>query len=129
MSDSVAQEESIPVSWRDYLELTKPIVVALMILTSVIGMFLSVPGMVPWDVLFLGNLGIALCAGSAATVNHLVDRSIDQKMARTFNRPVATGRLKPMNAAIFAGVIGASLKVTLKTKSLPSTTASSPMPG
>lgn len=93
-------------SWRDYLELTKPNVVALMILTSLIGMFLAVPGMVPLDVLILGNLGIALCAGSAATVNHLVDRQIDTKMARTFNRPVATGRVAPLNAVLFAAILG-----------------------
>ena len=106
MSDSVAQEESTPVSWRDYLELTKPVVVALMILTSVIGMFLSVPGMVPWDILIFGNLGIALCAGSAAAVNHLVDQRIDLVMARTKNRPIAQGRLATRDAIIFALVLG-----------------------
>ena len=94
-------------NWRDYYELCKPRVVMLMILTSLIGMFLAVPGMVPLDVLIIGNLGIALCAGSAAAVNHLVDRHIDKKMARTFNRPVAKGRVEPMQAALFALVIGA----------------------
>ncbi len=93
-------------SWRDYLELTKPNVVALMILTSVIGMLLSVPGAVPLDVLLLGNLGIALCAGSAATVNHLVDRRIDLLMARTHNRPVAKGRVEPLQAMVFATLVG-----------------------
>lgn len=92
--------------WRDYLELTKPNVVALMILTTVIGMFLSVPGMVPVDVLILGNLGIALCAGAAAVVNHVVDRQIDTKMARTVNRPVAKGRVEPVQAMAFATVLG-----------------------
>ncbi|WP_461517967.1 heme o synthase [Porticoccus sp.] len=93
-------------SWRDYLELTKPNVVALMILTTVIGMFLAVPGMVPVDVLILGNLGIALCAGAAAVVNHVVDRRIDTIMARTFNRPVAKGRVEPIQAMVFAAVLG-----------------------
>ncbi len=93
-------------SWRDYLELTKPNVVALMILTTVIGMFLSVPGMVPVDVLILGNLGIAFCAGAAAVVNHVVVPQIDTKMARTFNRPVAKGRVQPLQALLFATVIG-----------------------
>jgi protoheme IX farnesyltransferase len=93
-------------SMRDYWELTKPNVVALMILTAMIGMFLAVPGMVPLDVLVLGNLGIALCAGSAATINHLVDRHVDMKMARTFNRPVATGRIEPARALAFAAVLG-----------------------
>jgi len=93
-------------SWRDYRELTKPGVVALMILTSVIGMFMAVPGVVPLDVLLLGNLGIALCAGAAAAVNHLVDQSIDQRMARTRNRPVARGRVTPLQGAVFALVLG-----------------------
>ena len=92
--------------WRDFLELCKPAVVAVMIVTSLIGMFLAVPGMVPLDVLILGNLGIALCAASAATVNHLVDRRIDLKMARTLNRPVAQGRVEPFQAAFFAGALG-----------------------
>ena len=92
--------------WRDYLELTKPRVVALMILTAVIGMLLAVPGFVPLDVLLLGNLGIALCAGSAAAVNHLVDRQIDRHMGRTQDRPIATGRVDPMPAAVFAAVLG-----------------------
>ncbi len=94
------------VSWRDYYELCKPNVVLLMLLTSVIGMFMSVPGMVPWDVLILGNLGIALCAGSAAAVNHLVDQRIDIQMARTHDRPIAQGRVNTRSAAIFAAVLG-----------------------
>lgn len=93
-------------TWRDYRELTKPGVVALMILTSVIGMFMAVPGFVPLDVLLLGNLGIALCAGAAAAVNHLVDQGIDQRMARTRNRPVARGRVTPVQGAVFALVLG-----------------------
>ena len=92
--------------FRDYLELTKPKVVALMILTSIIGMFLSVPGMVPIDVLILGNVGIALCAGAAAVINHVVDRKIDLKMSRTLNRPVAKGRVSPYQALLFSTILG-----------------------
>ncbi|MBL4780602.1 MAG: protoheme IX farnesyltransferase [Porticoccaceae bacterium] len=92
--------------WRDYLELCKPNVVLVMIVTSAIGMFMAVPGMVPVDILILGNLGIALCAASAATINHLVDRRIDLKMARTLNRPVATGRVGSMQAVVFSSVLG-----------------------
>ncbi|GAA5443714.1 protoheme IX farnesyltransferase [Microbulbifer sp. NBRC 101763] len=93
-------------NWRDYYELTKPRVVMLMILTSVIGMLLAVPGMVPLHTLILGNIGIALCAGSAATINHLVDRYIDTKMARTSNRPVAKGRVEPHKALVFSLALG-----------------------
>ncbi len=98
---------AVPASWRDYQELTKPRVVALMILTSVIGMFMAVPGMVPLQVLILGNLGIAMVAGAAAAVNHLVDQSVDQKMARTRNRPIAQGRIGTAQATVFACVLGA----------------------
>ena len=93
-------------SWRDYLELCKPKVVLLMILTAVVGMFLATPGLVPWDVLLFGNLGIALCAGSAAAINHVVDQRIDAVMARTRNRPIAQGRVSTAQAITFAVLIG-----------------------
>ena len=93
-------------TWRDYKELTKPNVVLLMILTSIVGMFMAVPGMVPLDALVLGNLGIALCAGAAAAVNHLVDQRVDQRMSRTHKRPIAQGRVGNVQAALFALGIG-----------------------
>ena len=92
-------------TWRDYLELTKPRVVALMILTALIGMCMAVPGFVPWQPLVLGNLGIALCAGAAAAINHLVDERIDQQMSRTRSRPVATGKVSQRAAALFAAIL------------------------
>lgn len=103
MTDMAATAKA---TWRDYKELTKPNVVLLMILTSVIGMFMAVPGMVPLDALILGNLGIALCAGAAAAVNHLVDQRVDQRMARTSKRPMAQGRVGTLQAAVFALVLG-----------------------
>lgn len=93
-------------SWRDFYEMCKPRVVMLMILTSLVGMFLAVPGMVPLDVLILGNLGIALVASSGAVVNHLIDRKIDVVMKRTHNRPIPQGRVDPRQAAVFAVAIG-----------------------
>jgi len=93
-------------TWRDYYEICKPRVVMLMILTSLVGMLLAVPGMVPLDVLILGNLGIALVAGSGAAVNHLIDRKVDSLMKRTHNRPLAQGRVDPIQASLFAAVIG-----------------------
>jgi protoheme IX farnesyltransferase len=101
--------------WRDYYELCKPRVVLLMLLTSVIGMFMATPGMVPWQVLLFGNLGIALCAGSAAAVNHLVDRRIDLIMSRTHDRPIAQGRIDTPHAILFAlvlGVLGMAILIT-----------------
>ena len=110
--NSVLQKESV--HWRDYLELTKPKVVALMVLTVVIGMCLATPGLVPLDIMVFGNIGIALCAGSAAVINHVVDRQIDMVMARTHKRPVATGRVEPLQAILFAfflGILGMGILV------------------
>jgi protoheme IX farnesyltransferase len=97
----------VAASWRDYLELCKPNVVALMILTSLIGMLLSTDAAVPVTVLIFGNIGIALCAGSAAAVNHIVDRHVDDKMMRTNNRPLAQGRLGTQQAGFFSLATGA----------------------
>ncbi len=92
--------------WRDYLEMTKPRVVALMLLCAVVGMFLATPGMVPLHVLVIGTIGIGLVAGSAAVVNHLADAQIDARMARTHNRPVATGRVSMAQGLTFSAVTG-----------------------
>ncbi len=100
---STATAESA--TWQDYLELTKPRVVALMILTAIIGMCMAVPGFVPWQPLVLGNLGIALCAGSAAAINHVIDERIDQQMSRTKSRPVATGKVTQSQAITFAALL------------------------
>ena len=94
------------VSWRDYYEMCKPRVVMLMILTAMVGMFLAVPGMVPLDILVLGNIGIALVAGSGAVVNHLIDYRVDSLMKRTHNRPIPQGRVDQKQAAVFAAAIG-----------------------
>lgn len=91
--------------WEDYLELTKPRVVALMIITALIGNCMAVTGWVPWEPLVLGNLGIALCAGAAAAINHVVDERIDQQMDRTQGRPVAQGRITQTKAIVFAAVL------------------------
>lgn len=94
-------------SWRDYLELTKPKVVSLITFTAMVGMFLATPGMVPWEVLLLGSLGIALMAGSAAAINHLVDRQVDSLMARTRRRPLPRGGMDAYQVIVFATAIGA----------------------
>ncbi len=95
----------IRINWRDYYEMCKPNVVLLMLLTSLVGMFMAIPGMVPWPIIIWGNLGIAMAAGSAAAVNHVIDRRIDGQMGRTSNRPVAKGKVKPLHALIFAAIL------------------------
>jgi heme o synthase len=91
---------------RQYLQLTKPRVVALIVFTAVIGMFLAVPGMVPLRPLVFGTLGIWLAAASAAAINHLIDQRIDKLMARTSQRPLATGALNPTQVLAFALILG-----------------------
>jgi protoheme IX farnesyltransferase len=97
--------DTLMARWPDFLELTKPRVVALMLITALIGMCMAVPGFVPWEPLLLGNMGIGLCAGAAAAINHVVDERIDQKMSRTTNRPVATGRVSQTEALVFAALL------------------------
>lgn len=101
-----ANDNTVSASWRDYLELCKPNVVALMILTSVIGMMLASPTFPHWKVMIFGNLGIALMAASAAVINHVVDRKIDPIMSRTRNRPIAKGKVDVTNALLFSSLIG-----------------------
>jgi len=90
----------------DYFELTKPKVVSLIMFTAIVGMFLATPGMVPWPALVFGSIGIALAAASAAVINHVLDRHLDEKMARTRNRPLPTGHISKAGALTFALVLG-----------------------
>ena len=100
-------------SWRDYYSLTKPRVVALIVLTSVVGTLLAVPGWPPLTALLLGNLGVALAAASAAAINHVLDRQIDAHMARTRNRPLPTGHLRVAHALVFALLLGMASMLVL----------------
>ena len=92
--------------WRDYAELCKPNVVALIVFTAIVGMLLAAPGMVPLDALVFGTLGIGLAAGSAAAINHVVDEKIDAIMGRTRSRPLPQGAVSARDALVFALVIG-----------------------
>jgi protoheme IX farnesyltransferase len=100
------QTAAMTISWHDYLELCKPKVVALIMFTALVGMFLAVPGMVPWQPLVFGSIGIALASASAAAINHVVDQRIDAIMARTKNRPLPTGHMDNRRALAFAIIIG-----------------------
>jgi protoheme IX farnesyltransferase len=91
--------------WREYLALTKPRVSLLIVFTAIVGMVLASPGMVPLPALVFGTLGIAMASGSAATLNHILDRRIDKQMARTRRRPLATGSLRTSQALVFAGLL------------------------
>jgi protoheme IX farnesyltransferase len=93
---------------KAYLGLCKLRVVALIVFTAMVGMFLatSPPGMVPLDVLLFGNLGIGLAASAAAAINHVIDSREDARMARTRNRPLPQGTIRPRDALVFALLLG-----------------------
>ncbi|MGY4001824.1 heme o synthase [Aeromonas sanarellii] len=87
---------------RDYYQLTKPKVVALLLLTAWVGMLLAEPSQASLDEMVLGLTGIGLLAAGAAAMNHSLDHGIDARMRRTRWRPVATGRIAPRQAMTFA---------------------------
>ncbi|HBX26373.1 MAG TPA: protoheme IX farnesyltransferase [Gammaproteobacteria bacterium] len=105
MSDTLNVGSTSP-SWRDYLTLTKPRVVAVLVLTSMVGMLLASPVLPSIELFILANGGIGLAASAAAAVNHVVDRRIDAMMSRTKHRPVSDGKISPTNALLFAFVLG-----------------------
>lgn len=92
--------------WRDFVGLCKLKVVALIVFTAVVGMFLATPGMVPLNALVFGTLGIGMAAASAAAINHLVDQHVDARMARTRNRPLPTGHMNSRSCLWFALSLG-----------------------
>ena len=100
-------------SWKNYLTLCKPNVVAEMMFTAVVGMLLAVPGMPPLEPFIYGSIGIALAASSAAAINHFIDRKADALMSRTENRPLPTGNLSTVNVLSFAAILGISAMLIL----------------
>lgn len=102
----VIPDQKSNLAWRDYVELCKPRVVALMLLTVLVGMYLAAPGWVSLITIASALIGVGMCAGSAAAINHLVDKRIDAIMQRTKKRPVAHGRVSVQQAIWFASIIG-----------------------
>jgi len=101
---------------RQFLALTKPRVVSLIVFTAVIGMFLATPGLPPVDAVVFGTLGIALVAGAAAAINCLVERKIDAVMARTRARPLPRGEITSLQTLAFASAVGATGLLLLYSK-------------
>jgi protoheme IX farnesyltransferase len=89
-------------SWRDFYELGKPRVVALITFTAVVGMLLAVPGWPPLGKFIFGTLGIGLAASAAAAINHLLDQRIDAVMFRTRHRPLPTGHVTERQVLLYA---------------------------
>ncbi|UCH48367.1 MAG: protoheme IX farnesyltransferase [Betaproteobacteria bacterium] len=91
---------------EQYLRLTKPRVVALIVFTAIIGMLLATNEVVPIRILLCGSIGIWLVAGAAAAVNCLVEQKIDALMARTRARPLPLGTVTTQETLVFSGVVG-----------------------
>src|SRR2546422_5116584 len=91
---------------RQFLSLTKPRVVSLIVFCAVIGMYLAAPGWVPPKLLLAATLGIWLVAGAGAAVNCLVEQKIDAVMTRTRGRPLPRGELTSLQTLAFAGALG-----------------------
>ena len=89
---------------RQFLALTKPRVVSLIVFTAVIGMFLAAPALPPLSAVVFGTTGIALVAGAAAAINCLVEQKIDARMQRTRGRPLPRGELTSTQTLVFATV-------------------------
>ena len=102
---SASQVNSQP-AWSDYLELCKPRVVALMLICAAVGMALASSNIPSPELIIATLVGVALVAGSAAVVNHIADARIDALMARTQNRPIATGRVSSQGAISLSIVTG-----------------------
>ncbi len=106
MMDTPLALPALRAPWRNYFELTKPRIVALMVFTVVVGMLLATRAPLPWPVLVFVPLGIGLVAASAAALNHLVDQRIDAIMSRTRARPLPRRALARRQVLAFAGVLG-----------------------
>jgi len=98
---------------KQYLELCKPKVVLLLLITAVVGMHLASPSWVSIDILLVGTLGIGLAACAAAVVNHIVDEKIDILMLRTQGRPIPQGKIDPYKAILFAVVMATTSMLLL----------------
>ena len=95
-------------SASDYLTLTKPRIMSLLLLTGAAGMFVGAQGAPPLDLFVVTMLGLGLACGGASALNHLLDRDIDAVMgSRTQRRPVASGRVSPGQALEFGLVLSA----------------------
>ncbi len=91
----------------DYVALTKPRILVLLLITALGGMFLAAQGMPPVSVMLLVLAGGALAAGGAGALNQHLERDLDGLMGRTRGRPVPSRRIQPWQALVFGIVLNA----------------------
>jgi heme o synthase len=100
-------------SWRDYVTLTKPRIMSLLLLTAFCGMCVAAKGLPPAGLAMITLAGLALACGGASALNHVLDRDIDRRMRRTGRRPVAAERVSPARALEFGLCLSAFSFVVL----------------
>ena len=105
MTASITAPASLATRWRQYLALTKPRVVQLIVFCALIGMLLAEPGWPRLALALSATVGIWLVASAAAAFNCLVEQAIDRKMARTAWRPTAKGELSSTQTLLFSAVL------------------------
>lgn len=112
-ADTALQAQQVEqATWRDYMELTKPGITMSNLMTTFAALWLASYGFPDWKLAILTMLGTALVIMSGAALNNFYDRELDQKMKRTKNRAVATGRISPRNALLVGiGLLLAGLVV------------------
>ena len=98
---AVKEQKGIVALANDYLTLTKPPIIVLLVITAIGGMFLAAEGIPSLKTLALVSIGGALGAGGANAINHFLDQDIDSIMSRTVRRPVASQRIPPISALVF----------------------------
>ena len=97
---AVKEQKGIVALANDYLTLTKPPIIVLLVITAIGGMFLAAEGIPSLKTLALVSIGGALGAGGANAINHFLDQDIDSIMSRTVRRPVASQRIPPISALV-----------------------------
>jgi protoheme IX farnesyltransferase len=100
-------EPVAPASWRDYVTLTKPRIMTLLLLTGAAGMFAGAHGVPALGTFAVTMAGLALACGGASALNHVLDRDLDRLMRRTGHRPVAEERVSPARALEFGLALSA----------------------
>jgi heme o synthase len=103
-------------SWRDYVTLTKPRIMTLLLLTGAAGMFVGAGGVPPLSTFAITMVGLALACGGASALNHVLDRDVDRLMRRTGHRPVAEERVTPARALEFGLALSAFSFVLLASR-------------
>ena len=106
-ADKVAASSGIIALFNDYITLTKPPIISLLLITAIGGMFLAAAGIPSLQILTLVCVGGALGAGGANAINHFLDQDIDALMSRTIKRPVPSNRIPPVAALIFGVALNA----------------------